>query len=488
MGIERRIRRVSERSSIRLLTRNLTLSLGHTPTPETVRAHQLRRTYINLPIAHARSPKPINHDINLERVELFDKSIAMADETRFKPIEDNITALKTEVSGLKTDITSDKEDVSSLSNDVGNINEKMDALINAMNRLDPGTATATTPAHPDQQNDARQQHTTYHTDQDAPQRGQASHGGYAPTLPAQNLGGHHTEASTQQTLQYRPQYHTNQQAPLSWPQPPHHSHTQAQNPAQVFIQRELEKDRFLYPEAGKTLSSIESNHSRLMTKPYMFLYREGLSTMKQKLDARPTMTASEYTDAMLTLLSDRRAFDPKDFHDIFHHLRKVTRDSLERPWAAVRRWTQYIWDSIEDGAITWADADVIQEEKVRICLTSTQNHHQQSNANTYKIPARRNQGLQEVACRAYNTRNGCHHRDSHPEGGIYCLHICTYCDSVGKTCFHSVRECERRVTHARNDNSHQISRNRPQNHSNTFQPPHSYNHNQMNFQASKNGY
>lgn len=131
--------------------------------------------------------------------------------------------------------------------------------------------------------------------------------------------------------------------------------------------------------------------------------------------------------------------------------------------------------------------NIIQEERVRMCLTSAQNHHSHYYMNTYQIPACRNEGLQEVACRAFNKRNGCHHRDSHPECNVYCLHICTYSDFVGKTCFHSVQDCERRVTHARNDNTHQNIYSRPQNQPNNFQPVQSYHHNQMSFQRQKTG-
>lgn len=188
---------------------------------------------------------------------------------------------------------------------------------------------------------------------------------------------------------------------------------------------------------------------------------------------------------MLALLSDPRAFNPVDYQDILHHLRRVTRDALERPWPAVRRWTQFVWDSIEAGSITWSDRATIQDERVRICLTSVYSNIPHQN-NTYQIPARRNQGLQEVTCRPFNTRAGCPQRESHADGQVYSLHICTYCDSVGKVCYHSVRDCERRLAHTRNDNSSHHSRNRnynynPQNGNNI-----PFNHYQQG--ATKNGY
>lgn len=473
MGRGDKITRHSERSSARLLTRNLTLSLGYTPAPDIVTAYQLR-THNNFYNSALDSTAlvchlPIQEDINLERVELSYNPPAMADEARVNEIEMN-------VSGLKTDVTSVKADISTLKTDVSSIGDKMDALIQAMNRFDTNNRGPVSPPDSDRAESLNARQPPETPMQQATPVNQPQVPSHPPTQNAQVL---------QQTTPYRQNNYNN---PQSTYRPgvnnqPQHSHQLTPN---TFIQREMERDRFAYPEAGKVSSINEVTNNRVITKPYMFLYRDGISTMKQKLDVRHTMTASEYTDAILTLLSDQRAYDPKDFHDIFHHLRKVTRDTLERPWPAVRRWTQYIWDSVEDGSIAWSDADVIQEERVRMCLTS---HHAQisyAQNNTYQIPARRNQGLQELACRAFNTRNGCHHRESHVEGSVYLLHICTYCDSVGKACYHSVRDCERRVTHSRNDNAYHQARGRPQNHSNQFQQNH-YQYNHQNPLVPKNG-
>lgn len=473
MGREDKLTRPSERSSARLLTRNLSLSLGYTPAPDLITAYQ-SRTHHNsyrpaLDSTALVCHLPIQEDINLERVGFSYNASAMADDERFSEIETNVT-------GLKTDVMSVKTDVSTLKSDVSSINEKMDALIQAMNRMDTNKSGPSSDA-----NSESPESTTVHQPPEAP-RPQVS-------LPNQPQAASHplTQNShiTHHTAHHRTNTLTNAQ-PTYLPGSDNQRYQAHHVSPNVFIQREMERDKFVYPEAGKNNSMNEVTNTRVMTKPYMFLYRDGISTMKQKLDVRHTMSAAEYTDALLALLSDRRAYDPKDFHDIFHHLRKVTRDTLERPWPAVRRWTQYIWDAIEDGSITWSDSDVIQEERVRMCLTSQHAQPLYSQNSAYQIPARRNQGLQELACRAFNTRNGCHHRDSHPEGSVFLLHICTYCDSVGKACYHSVRDCERRVTHSRNDNQFNQARGRPQNHSNQFQQNH-YQYNSHNPSAPKNG-
>lgn len=79
---------------------------------------------------------------------------------------------------------------------------------------------------------------------------------------------------------------------------------------------------------------------------------------------------------------------------------------------------------------------------------------------------------------------------------MWAVHCCSYCDSVGKMCNHSVRECERRITHARPYDNHHFNRCQHQqqqpyynNGMNTlqqngmFQPAHA-----QQFYQPKNGY
>lgn len=431
MGLKHKSSRCSEH----LITRHLTLRLGYTPAPEVVRAQRnrinavCRRPVSPLPIApHQNS---IFSDINLIRAESensTDLVTASSSNTtkQIKMAEDQrMGDIENEVTGLKTD-------VNMLKTDVASINGKMDNLLQAMTRLGVNQATA-------------------------------------PTHEASEFQPESSNSIATQTA----------------------GATRSANPPRGsqyddFIHREMERDRFSYPEtsAGKAHSSYDII-GRGLTKPYMYVYREGLSTLKQKLEARQTITAAEYIDATLSLLADHRAYHPDDYNDIFDHLRKVSRDALERPWPAVRRWTQYIWDEVESATIVWADRDVIQEERVRMCLTSVYNAPSNNQNHAYQIPARRHQGLQEVTCRQFNSRSGCMHRESHADGQVYALHICTYCDSLGRTCYHSVRECERRLNHTRNDGNN--GRNRPYN-QNGNQHFGQANHHQQNYMATKNGF
>lgn len=201
--------------------------------------------------------------------------------------------------------------------------------------------------------------------------------------------------------------------------------------------------------------------------------------MKQRLDARQSMTLNEYVDATLALLADNRAYAPSEFNDMMHHLRKVVRDALERSWPSVRRWTQFIWDSVESGDMGWSNRDVIQEERVRLCLTANSLQTAQE--------SKRQNNVNQVICRQFNTRMGCKHRESHGDAHVWELHCCSYCDSIGKSCFHSVRECERRLAHARNDIPYQQNRNRTYNPLPQHQQPSNQYNSYNPAQFSKNG-
>lgn len=213
-----------------------------------------------------------------------------------------------------------------------------------------------------------------------------------------------------------------------------------------YVQAEMDRDKFAHTHPGKYRRGDDVLDSNFC-KPYMYANREGALNMRQKADARQSLSAIEYVDATLALLADTRAYDPLDYGHIMSHLRRVTRDAIDRPWPAVRRWSQYIWDAIESGAMTWDDKELIQEERVHICLTSAT----QQGGQGPQYGNRKANTNQEIVCRAYNSRGGCQFRDSHNDGGVYAMHICSYCDSVGRMCSHPVKECERRITHARQD-------------------------------------
>lgn len=445
------------RCSERIVSRNLALRLGYTPPHDVVAANcQSADNSRHLAFASDIQEAPhiaIAHDINLNRDELSELSATMADEARVATIEGKVTDMVTDVTGLK-------DDVNELKTDVAGINDKMDKLIRAMDSLNPTQMQNTEHRH------------THQDSATSPQRDGVGR------PPQNNQASQANMATSNQSNYYHmgSQRHANAHAPHTAT-----AHNGRRMSPEEFVQKEMNRDAFTYPESGNSFVSHTVGPAKDITKPYMYLYRDGVSTARQKLDARQSITATEYIDAMLALLADPRAYHPDDYQDIFHHLRKVSRDILERPWCVVRRWTQYVWDLVEAGSISWADRDIIQEERVRICLTGASNQSNNSNSSTYQIPARRQHGMQEVTCRAFNSRSGCPQRDSHQDGQVFALHICNYCDSIGRACYHSIRECERRVTHSKNDNQYQF-RNRQHGH-----PQQQYNQYHNN-QFPKNGF
>lgn len=365
-------------------------------------------------------------DINLDR-----SSPTLEEPDDMAEVETRVNDMQSDVNGLKTDVTTLKTDMTTM-------NDKLDDLIQSIARLNSNVLQSAN----NSQSEAAQEDTPPKSNQ---------------TPYSTSMRNHHTRSSASRMS------------------------------PEEFLQCEMNRDKFDFPHAGKYLYGSDFSTGRVLHKPYMYLYREGVSTIKQKVEVRQTMTVIEYIDAMLALLADNRAYHRDDFVDIMDHMRKVTRDAMERPWHAVRRWTQYVWDSIEAGAFTWADHDIIQEERVRMSLTATSNIagnniQTQSNGNAN----RKNHGAQEVICRGYNTRAGCQFRDSHMDGQVFALHNCTYCDSIGRACSHSVRECERRLAHTRNDNNTNYSRQRFTQ-CNQYGPPHQNQQVAFN-QPPKNGY
>lgn len=229
--------------------------------------------------------QPLSRDISLIRPSAPSiTTTEMADEARFNNIEGDVGALKTDVGVLKTD--------------VGAINQKLDHLIQGLADMQPAPDT----------------------------------GSNATADPNTTTGQEGAPGNTQpaKTTATQPQQPSNQQAPAQRPSVPHN--VRRQMSLEDYVQREMDRDKFQYQATGKNIFINDINSARIISKPYMYLYQEGVNTVKQRLECRYSMTAMEYVDATLALLSDTHAYDPLDYQDIICHLRKVSCDSLERPW------------------------------------------------------------------------------------------------------------------------------------------------------------
>ena len=201
----------------------------------------------------------------------------------------------------------------------------------------------------------------------------------------------------------------------------------------------IQQERFRPPTVeGKTHLAPDIFTESLLPKPYMYVSREGVSTLKQKLDIRSSLSQMEYINATLMLVNDKRACSSIERDGILRHLQDVTHDVMVRPWENVRRWSQYVWDAVERRELSWADSQQIHNHRVTIAINGSgsgrsahpvMDNNQRSNK-------------QELICRSFNTRAGCRQRSHHDEGQVRLLHICAFCDSLRRHCpGHNVVGC-----------------------------------------------
>lgn len=345
---------------------------------------------------------PVDNDIYLDRNQsLSDPAQTMTDDPRFGVIDTTISGIKDNVGSLQDDLLALKDDMGDLRTEMGDIGGKLDRLLNAMSIQPNSPAPPQTSGQPpaqDQSSSDAPQHGSVQADSNQRQQQGRNLQGQLHAPPLQQGRQPVLQRNNTQNTGARPQSGSAPAAP-SHALPPHLSHQMSED---QFIESEMTKDQFRYPNSGKNHYINDFHVTKIISKPYMFLYRQGVHTLKQKLEARYDMTAQEYIDACLALLADTRAYDLHEFQDIMFHVRKVSRDALERPWCSVRTWSQFIWDSIESGDMCWADRDLIQDERVRLCLTAPSG--MSSNGHNINNPTHRTQHTSESLCRAYNTR------------------------------------------------------------------------------------
>ena len=204
-----------------------------------------------------------------------------------------------------------------------------------------------------------------------------------------------------------------------------------------YVDRILQEEKFRVPHVeGKVHLASDVFIDSLLPKPYMYVTRENVHTLKQKLDVRSTLAPMEYVHAALALVNDRKAYNPGDREGILKHIQDVAHDAMERPWEDVRKWSQCVWDMVEKGSITWSEDQLIYNQRVNIAMTGggglkAGNHNSDTRASK-----------SEVVCRQFNVRTGCRHKSHHEENGVRHLHICAFCDSLSRHCpGHNVIGC-----------------------------------------------
>ena len=207
-----------------------------------------------------------------------------------------------------------------------------------------------------------------------------------------------------------------------------------------YVDLMLQQERFRPAQVdGKAQLATDVFTENLLPKPYMYVTREGSQTVKQKLDQRASLSALEYIHAFVKLVNDHRAYDPAHKDDMLRHLQDVIHDAMDRSWEAVRRWTQQVWDAVERQDLRWGDTQLIQNMRVMSAIAAGQKATA-SGAVDHKL------GKQEVICRQFNTRAGCRQRTHHDEGQVRHIHLCAFCDSLGRHCpGHNVMGCNNKT-------------------------------------------
>ena len=210
---------------------------------------------------------------------------------------------------------------------------------------------------------------------------------------------------------------------------------------QDFVEAQLRREELQHqPTEGKLHFVSDILAPKALVKPYMFLEKSGMSTLKQKLEHRHLMNKDEYLTAFLALLKKKAAYDLDDYDYLFAHLHNVSTDGLSRPWRDVLRWSQLMFDKVEARELSWKDRVDMQDERVRISMTGG------GDETTSKVKG--SSSNSSVACPEFNGERGCKHRHDHMDGSVKSLHVCAYCLSKGKRLHHTVTACQNKVRDA----------------------------------------
>ena len=208
-----------------------------------------------------------------------------------------------------------------------------------------------------------------------------------------------------------------------------------------YVAHQLQQEDFTVPRSdhGKAMyPDIFVNN--LAPKPYMFIERPGVNTMKKKLELRDSLPFNEYMAAYLRMIRDPRA-DQEHLNE-FHveHLQQVCEDSMKRDWPMVRRWSQATLDDIEKGKYGWEDRHQIQWERLNHAVLQVKHIPPTQ-------PRQEQRDMCEIPCRDFNSMMGCINNRSHLGRNVQFVHVCSLCIAqTGDRAHHSAVACPRRDT------------------------------------------
>ena len=132
-----------------------------------------------------------------------------------------------------------------------------------------------------------------------------------------------------------------------------------------YVLEQLRREEFFGPRTddGKGFATDFFNKP-LAPKPYMYLTKQGVNTLKKKLEARESMTFQEYILAYIRMVRDPRAAQSHLIYYHMEHLQNLAEDAIKRDWGAARSWSQSTLDDIEAGVYSWEDTQTIQMQRL----------------------------------------------------------------------------------------------------------------------------
>ena len=151
--------------------------------------------------------------------------------------------------------------------------------------------------------------------------------------------------------------------------------------------------------------------------------------------------------AFMAMLHDEEVYDPHDFRDMIDHLRHVTEDTMRKPWATVRDWSQKLFDKVEKKQLKWADKQAIQNDRF---TAQTPLLQEERTAPGQATDARATRGRIEAEpherpCNTFNSTRKCTQPQHHQDGPHDVVHACAHCYKITQTYYdHAEQQCRRK--------------------------------------------
>ena len=213
------------------------------------------------------------------------------------------------------------------------------------------------------------------------------------------------------------------------------------------------------------------------SQPYYYIRREGIFDDRERFKARDSLTLQEYMLCYNNMLKDKNASYKGTMEQHLTHMSRIMEDSMYRPWHLIRRWSNRVFDDIDDGFLSWDEDFEIQNLRNRMVvggiggygfqpsnegISQNQGQNFSSQNSVFQNMGRGGIGgrpknkpralrvnnpnnLPETPCAIYNNTGQCE-PTHHQENGVIYVHFCTHCyDHPGGGSFGDpAKECNRR--------------------------------------------